>query len=188
MPEFLIDDNDTDSKIRVSMPAFLPTIQAKAHSKKAEGKQLSAVKKYLLKNNLMDLNKPSTTPRESLDTQDYKKLQNLEQAIIPYQPSRSQTHKSKQSKPARYKTKYRPTGNKNHKVGKIYMGRDRESSTTTLNSSKSGYSSRKTPAYDSFITSQEDLVTHFSRISMRQVQATINNNKMAILPSILPNA
>ena len=69
------------------------------------------------------------------------------------------------------------------------MGRDRESSTTTLNSSKSGYSSRKTPAaYDSFITSQEDLVTHFSRISMRQVQATINNNKMAILPSILPHA
>ena len=54
MPEFLIDDNDTDSNIRVSMPAFLPTIQAKAHSKKAEGKQLSAVRRYLEKNNLMD--------------------------------------------------------------------------------------------------------------------------------------
>lgn len=169
------------------MPAFLPTIQAKAHAKKNGVKQLFAVRKYLEKNNLLDLTHTATTPRESLDTRDYKRLQNLEQAIIPYQPSRSQTHKQNRENPAKHKAKFRQTGNKTHRVGKVYMGRNRDSS-TTLNSSNAGYSNRKASAYDSIITSQDDLVNHFSRISMRQVQATINNNKTAILPGILPNA
>lgn len=184
MPEYLSNEAENEGNGRMCMPAFLPTIQAKTHSKNRESRQSSAVRRYLEKNDLLERAPPTTPCGYSLEAGDYKRLRNLEQALIPYDPPRARTHKPKREKPAKYKTKYKATGNKKKRVGKLYTGRDRESSTTSIGSNRTSKSWTNSQHYDSLITPQEELISHFSRISMRQVQATLNSNKIAILPSI----
>lgn len=173
------DDETTDHNNKPCMPAFLPTIQAKAHAKKLGASQLLTVQKYLMNNdmtyNAADV-KPFTADTTSSDNT-LTCVSVLRKSVLPRQIHNT-PQKAKKRKTAKHKTKYKQTGKK--KGGKLYIGKSRELSTTNSSSVATTNSSR---SFHSLISPQEDLVTHFSRISMRQVQATLNNSRLA-LPSI----
>lgn len=188
MPELYCMEPEADSVTKICMPAFLPTIQAKTQTKEPDGTQWSAVKRYLQKNDLSDDVTTRTiattapyTVSSSLDSQNQlTSVAVLEKTILPRGASRVSTQKYKKRKTAKHKTRYRPTDNKKMKVS-MYGGTTRELSTKKVTSATTNRSSR---SYHSCTAPQEDLIMHFSRISMKHVQANLNNNRLSILPNI----
>lgn len=193
MPELYTYENPTaeSSTTKISMPAFLPTIQAKTITRNSEGTASSAVRKYLKENDLSNTKKP-TTPHASFSergptsTGELSSLRELEKSVLQNNgtKSRANANKFKKHKSVKHRTRCKPTGNHKKKVGKLYLGRNRELSADDGAPTFGINSGNSSTLYHSFVTPRDDLITHFSRISMRHVQATLNSNKLAILPNI----
>lgn len=161
------------------MPAFLPTIQAKTHTKQLAASKSSSVRRYLVRNDLTN----RTTSMESYTADSLSSdstlacVSVLRNSVLPREGNMTTSRQKvkKKRKNGKHKTKCKQTGNKKKKVGKLYVGLNRELSNTTASTGPK--------RYHTFVAPQEELVSHFSRISMRQVQATLNSNRLA-LPSI----
>lgn len=178
-----------DNVTKICMPAFLPTIQAKTQTKDATEKQTSIVRKYLRKIDLTRNTTPTTpyaTQSLPLELNDNRMdhLFELEKSVLLHEPVRAKTQKSQKRKPTKYRSRHKPTGNKNKLIGRVYLGVEREPSSTGYSQKPSKSTSSTRMSYHSMTTPQEELITNFSRISMRHVQATINNKRLALLPSI----
>lgn len=164
---------------KVCLPAFLPTIQAKTTPQKSTAEcQTSAVKRYLQDNELsttMEYSfKPPTTPCIELVDTEFKFTpsvsdKSVNTALIT---GASSNHSKWMSKSSR-----RPSEDRSKRENKPYYNISRQQSTSSSHSppAPSNLTAKMSPSY-----TYTDLVTHFSRISMRQVQATLNNTKPAL--------
>lgn len=175
MPDYGDAISQKDNAVRICLPSFLPTIQAKTSEQKPgmdADKKTTVVRKYLQKNELAPIPRgetalPPNTPATERALVPHKSTSMLDLEAMTITEKPRKVRKVKSECKAKHKVKVQANGR--GKVGKVFTGRDRQLSVS------SQASSTGTPP---------DLITYFSRISMRQVQATLNKTRFSILPNV----
>lgn len=163
---------------KICLPAFLPTIQAKTVPQKSSDtdRQVSAVRRYLHENALTFDSEVAAITQcgELVEPEKLSRLLGIEEMIAGNSARRTNTQRKKRSKSNEYRVKYKKTGSRSNRASRLYLGKHRD---LTSQDSELGNQNRNSQYVYS------DMVTHFSRISMRQVQATLNSAKSS-LPNI----